>query len=658
MAKPPPAADPTVRRRTVSLLAAVGALLALAAALAVPRAAAQPAPPGLTAEKPAPSYSAPVELTLPAAPLLTAPGEEPMAPPLSGTIQGIDLLEDALNNSGAAHIPPDPHGAAGPSHVVSIVNTSIEWHTKAGTQQFSQALQTFFGPVAPVNNTFDPKVIYDQYAGRFVAVTLERTGSTSRILLAVSDDSDPNGAWSFAAFNAVVNIGGNDTWFDYPGFAVDEEAIYITGNMFRFTGGTGTSEGTRLWIVNKTPFYSGGAATFSVHDPFATLTNAGIYGTIQPAHTFGTVPVATIGTWFVQTGLTNLGGDDFIRIIRVNNPLTTPIFDEVYFNLGDIHLGGGLPDAPQLGSAVLIDTGDLRPYNMVWRNNNLYFAFSLVPSSGGDAGEVTAHWVRLETNASGIPILVLDQGNVGGDEIDAGAYTYYPSIAVNSFNTVALGFALSGPNTFAGAYYSGRISTEPAGTMQPVVVMAAGVEPYNRAFGGARVRWGDYTATVVDPADDRTFWIFNEFAAADGGLGDFGFVGEFGRWATRWGNFAFTSPLPVDLVAFSAEREAAGVTLRWTTAAEYEVVGFHLLRSVTGERADAARVTGALLPAEGDAVVGADYSWTDGGASVGTRYSYWLEVVNRSGQPEEYGPVRVLAPAPSATTRIFLPLLR
>ena len=42
------------------------------------------------------------------------------------------------------HIPPDPHGAAGPSHLVSVVNTSIEWHTKAGVQQSSQSLASFF----------------------------------------------------------------------------------------------------------------------------------------------------------------------------------------------------------------------------------------------------------------------------------------------------------------------------------------------------------------------------------------------------------------------------------------------------------------------------------------------------------------------------------
>ena len=56
------------------------------------------------------------------------------------------------------------------------------------------------------------------------------------------------GTWRFLAINSKVNIGGNDTWADYPGIAVDEEAVYITANMFPFTSGSG---GVRLWIANK-----------------------------------------------------------------------------------------------------------------------------------------------------------------------------------------------------------------------------------------------------------------------------------------------------------------------------------------------------------------------------------------------------------------------
>ena len=72
---------------------------------------------------------------------------------------------------------------------------------------------------------------------RFVVIALERVDSlfnnVSRILLAVSDDENPFGTWYYVAINSNVNIGGA-AWADYPGLAIDEEAVYITANMFRF----------------------------------------------------------------------------------------------------------------------------------------------------------------------------------------------------------------------------------------------------------------------------------------------------------------------------------------------------------------------------------------------------------------------------------------
>jgi len=133
-----------------------------------------------------------------------------------------------IDNTGSLFIPADPHGAAGPNHVVNVVNTSIEIYNKNGSNVSSQSLQNFFSAVAPANFTFDPKVIYDQFEDRFVVVTLERvdTGvpatSTSAVLVAVSDDSNPNGTWYTTRIDVTENIVGVISWLDDPGFSVDE----------------------------------------------------------------------------------------------------------------------------------------------------------------------------------------------------------------------------------------------------------------------------------------------------------------------------------------------------------------------------------------------------------------------------------------------------
>ena len=63
------------------------------------------------------------------------------------------------------------------------------------------SLKNFFAPLRPDYGVFDPKALYDQYANRFVVVALEAYAirpagdpcDMSRIMVAVSDDSDPNG---------------------------------------------------------------------------------------------------------------------------------------------------------------------------------------------------------------------------------------------------------------------------------------------------------------------------------------------------------------------------------------------------------------------------------------------------------------------------------
>jgi hypothetical protein len=486
---------------------------------------------------------------------------EPLAPPAKPVIEGVNFDDNATNTGGFVFIPPDPMGAVGPNHLVSIVNASIEWHTKAGVEENSQgigsgasgtAVGSFFAPLAPVNPLFDPKVLYDQHADRFVVVALELQDvtrgdptDTSRILLAVSDDSDPNGTWYFHAINSKISLGGLDRWADYPGFSVDEEAVYITSNMFAFGSGGGSYGGSLLWIVDKGlgsgGFYDGGATGVAVYDPYAAVGQPGFATTTQPAHVFGAggIPGAgNAGTFLVAySGLSN-GVDEFLGVIKVDDPLATsggPLFLHQFIGVGDIdNVALPMPDAPQAGTATLLETNDRRVLHAVWRADSLWVTAQVVPTSGPDSNEATAHWWEMYADGSGAIDLV-QQGDVGGEDIAAGTYTFFPSIAVDGSGNMGIGFAASASSIFPSAAYTGRLSTEPAGTVQPSEILAAGQDFYVRTFGAGRNRWGDYSGIAIDPTDDMTFCAFNEYALTRGTL----IGGEDGRWGTRWGCFTF-----------------------------------------------------------------------------------------------------------------------
>ena len=418
---------------------------------------------------------------------------------------------------------------------------------------YSDSLKDFFASVSPVNFTFDPKVIYDQYSDRFVVVTLEQTDNgscsiidtncTSRLLVAVSDDGDPNGAWFQTAIDSEVSISGADRWLDYPGLAVDEEAIYVTGNMFQYSSAGGAYGGVRLWILNKGEgsggLYDGGSAVYGLYDPYAS---AGIATTTQPAHVFGTSD-PSFGTDLASySGLTD-GFSEYVQVVRVDNPLTSPTFTQQYINVGNIEPNTmlALPDASQLGTAATVEVNDRRALNAVWRENLLYMTATITPVTGPDAGQTTAYWWSLDTTVPAT-LAVADQGQIGGEDIASETATFFPSIAVDDVGDFVVGFSASAPTIYPGAYYTSRMSGDPAGTTSGSAVLRPGTDFYIRTFGAGSNRWGDYSGAALDP-DTGCFWVYNQFAMTRGTPTGFG---DDGRWRTAFGEVCLAAACPTD----------------------------------------------------------------------------------------------------------------
>lgn len=57
-----------------------------------------------------------------------------------------------------ARIPPDPSGAAGPSSVISVVNSAIQAISRTGTVLWNKSLEDFFVSVKQTTFIFDPKI--------------------------------------------------------------------------------------------------------------------------------------------------------------------------------------------------------------------------------------------------------------------------------------------------------------------------------------------------------------------------------------------------------------------------------------------------------------------------------------------------------------------
>ncbi len=562
-------------------------------------------------------------------------------------ILGINFDTDA-DLSGYYHIPPDPHGAVGPLHLVAVNNTSIWWANKDGTSQVSKrlgknastAIGSFFETLSPVNGTFDPKVIYDQYNGRFVVITLERAqnssaaidpANTSRILVAVSATSDPNGTWYYHAINSKINVSGTEAWADYPGLAIGPDAIFITSNLFSYAG---SYQGSRLWIIQKGNgsggFYEGGSASVSIYDP-ATLASVDAV-TMQPAHMFGVLPNNVV-TYLVRYSGFNDKINEYLSIIEVNGTSLAPTFTNTWILLGDIDNLSTMNNAPQNGSTDSIETNDRRTLQAVWRNNFLYSTETIIPNSGVDANQATAHWTKMNASVAG-GLALFDQGICGGEDIASGTYTFMSSIAVNVNDEMVLGFAASAPTIYPGAYYAGRIPTDPAGTTPYTGTLKAGEDYYYRTFGGSRNRWGDYSGMSVDPADDITFWIYNEYASTRGTVFS-SYPTEDGRWATAFGKIV-DPPLPVELTNFTVKEVNKKIILTWQTATEVNNYGFDVERKssfvLQNESENSSNNWEAIgfVAGHGNSNSPNDYSYIDDSKPYGT-VTYRLKQIDTDG---------------------------
>lgn len=416
-------------------------------------------------------------------------------------------------------VPPDPNIAVGPNHIVSVVNSDIAFFNKStGVKTFQQTGDGngfFSGIGVQTTFVFDPKCYYDRISGRFIVLFLEldSAASVSKILLAVSDDSDPNGTWFKYRIEAKVTEGSNSWWMDYPGLGVNKDAIVISGNMFPLGSASGVF--TSVVVLPKAPLLTGGSSTGQY------LKDTTMF-TLQPARTADSGQAVMYGVAATSTST--------IRVVAISNLLGVPTLTG-----SDVSVPAWTPPGPvPAGGGRQLDGLDGRLYTAHFRNGRIVTSHT---TKAGD-GRMQSRWYEFAVNSfpgSGNPSL-RQSGNI----LLAGTNSHMPAVNINAVGDISVIYTRSNGATNPETCVSSRQAIDQLGTIGAPVLLASSAGTYG---GGGVNRWGDYFTCEIDPTDQLTFWGVGMVGDAGGN-----WTTHINKWTVSNGAASLVDPIGISTI--------------------------------------------------------------------------------------------------------------
>lgn len=407
-------------------------------------------------------------------------------------------------------VPPDTMGAVSPTQVFVTVNGRFKVYDRVGNLgSLNTDPNTFFASVRS-SSMSDPRVMYDPLSQRWFVVMIDVAATNNRICIAVSNSSTITAVSSFTFYQFAYNVGGGSSGFlDYPTLGVDANALYVGGNVF--TSSSGSFAGCDVFVVNKAGLLSGSLLV----SPFRQVcTSAGV-GIWTPRGCDNDNPASNEG-YVMGTAGNSFG---LLKVRKIANPGTSPTMSSD-FNI--------TVPATQSGRSV-IASGSSNPldglddrifaakvfWNRVtntpsmWAAHNIRGTSAGVASSSGDRN--LSRWYEIRTFTGGGTPSLFQSGTVFSNGGTALSY-WIPSIAMNGQGHALLGASVAGAALTPNAATADRLSSDPAGFTNTPQQITSSTAIYNRQTGTQR--WGDYSHTVVDPADGMSIWTFQEYCSA------------------------------------------------------------------------------------------------------------------------------------------------
>ena len=450
-----------------------------------------------------------------------------------------DTFEAVLDNGN--NIPPDTHGAADSNYVVTTTNSTLRIQTKANASVSSVLLDNFWTSVMPstATFTFDPRVHYDPYANRWIIASLadNNNSTASSVLIGVSQTSNPHGNWNLFA----VTVDSTQTyWLDFPNIGFNGKWIVFSGNLFPVSS-SGSTNGARLYVFNKANLMNNTNGNHKVlNEPNSfTICPSLVYNKTEPN-------LFAVETWNPSSGQ--------LQLWKITGAIGSEVITSVGFPATTAHWQASGPSngadfAPQLGTTNKIQTNDDRITNLIFRNGKLWCSHNVFLPATGTVTRSSIQWWQIDTLANPLQIGRLD------DPTAANFYGF-PGLAVNKNDDALIGFTHFSSTIHPSAAYAIHMHTDPIDSLRPYHTYRHGATSYYKVFTGTKNRWGDYSASAVDPVNDVDFWTVQEASAT-----------TVNTWDTWWAHVVIsycTGPAAPTSVTMPSSTPCQGDTATYT----------------------------------------------------------------------------------------------
>ena len=417
----------------------------------------------------------------------------------SGGAEPPILLIDFGANNSTSSTPMDNHLAvSNDGQIVSVINRHFQVKDPLGDTQGSATLNNLISDLNLDNLQFDPRILYDPDADRFIVFMMHGFGSTtSKTIIGFSQTADATGYWNFYQLDG--NPFDNNTWSDYPIVAMTDTEVFVTLNLLE--NNSSWQEGfteSIIWQIGKAEGYAG--------QPLETMLWSGI--------NFGDAPIRNLcpvkaGDGQVGDNLYLLSNRNFdlendsIFILELTGTMDDPN-TELLIDVQKADIPYGLsPDALQPEGTLA--TNDARVLDAFIMDNTIQFVGNSVDHGTGQAA--VYHGLIEDVTGDRTVTGFIVNGGVNDLGYPAIAYT---GIEEGDQDAIIVA-SHSSPDRFPGC---SALYFDNTRAHSELVTIKEGLDVINMLTGDPE-RWGDYAGNQRKYNEPGIVWVSASFGEAN-----------------------------------------------------------------------------------------------------------------------------------------------